>query len=142
MIKEEKMVRFGVSIGSRLLQNFDSLINKKGYVNRSEAIRDIIRDQLVAFSRGNNNREMVGTINLVYKHGLKTLAEKIAELQHHNHTHIISSLHVHLDKDKCFETLIVKGKVSEIQKVSDRLIGIKGVIHGKLTICSKGEDYV
>lgn len=142
MIKNEKMKRVGVSIDSRLLENFDTLINKKGYVNRSEAIRDIIRDQLVESHWENNNSEMVGTINLVYKHGLKALAEKIAELQHHNHTHIISSLHIHLDEDKCFETLVVKGKVSDIKEVADRLIGIKGVIHGKLTTCTKGEELV
>ena len=141
-MKNEKMTRFGVSINSRLLQNFDSLINKKGYVNRSEAIRDIIRDQLVESSCKNNDSEMVGTINLVYNHGLKALAEKIAELQHHNHAHIISSLHVHLDEDHCFETLIVKGKMSDIKDVADRLIGIKGVIHGKLTTCTKGEELV
>jgi len=141
--KNGKMVRFGVSADSRLLERFDELINKKGYVNRSEAIRDIMRDQLVEFSRTDrtdDNKEMVGTINLVYRHGLKALAEKIAELQHHSHTHIISSLHVHLDGENCFEVLVVRGKVSDIKEVADRLIGIKGIIHGKLTMCAKGED--
>jgi CopG family nickel-responsive transcriptional regulator len=138
--KNGKMVRFGVSADSRLLEKFDELLNKKGYVNRSEAIRDIMRDQLVEFSHTDDDKEMIGTINLVYKHGLKALAEKIAELQHHSHTHIISSLHVHLDGESCFEVLVVRGKVSNIKEVADRLIGIKGIIHGKLTMCTKGED--
>jgi CopG family nickel-responsive transcriptional regulator len=137
--KNGKMVRFGVSADSRLLEKFDEILNKKGYVNRSEAIRDIMRDQLVEFSRTDEDKEMVGTINLVYKHGLRALTEKIAELQHHSHTRIISSLHVHLDGESCFEVLVVRGKVSEIKEVADRLIGIKGIIHGKLTMCTTGE---
>ena len=134
------MTRFGVSADQRLLEDFDRLIQKEGYVNRSEAIRDMIRDQLVKLHWENSNKETIGTINLVYKHGLRKLTEKIAELQHHNHAHIISSLHVHLDNDRCFEVLVVKGKSSEIRDVADRLIGIKGVIHGKLAMSTTGED--
>jgi CopG family nickel-responsive transcriptional regulator len=135
-----KIIRFGISADQRLLEDFDKLIRKEGYVNRSEAIRDMIRDQLVKFHWEDNNKETIGTINLVYKHGLRKLAEKIAELQHHNHTHIVSSLHVHLDNDRCFEVLIVKGQASQIQEVADRLIGIKGVIHGKLSMSTTGEE--
>lgn len=140
MINNGKMVRFGVSADSGLLENFDRLIKKKGYVNRSEAIRDMIRNQLVEFNSKDKNREMIGSITLVYKHGLKKLVEKIAELQHHNHAHIISSLHIHLDGESCFEVLVVRGKVSEIKDVADRLIGIKGVLHGKLTMSTTGDD--
>ena len=136
------ITRFGVSIEQRLLESFDMLIYKKGYINRSEAIRDIMRDQLVEFDQTDDDKEMVGTINLVYQHGLKALAEKISELEHHNHDHIISTLHIQLDEDRCFETLVVKGKVSNIKSISDKLIGIKGVINGKLTLCTQGDRFM
>ncbi|RJQ51142.1 MAG: nickel-responsive transcriptional regulator NikR [Nitrospiraceae bacterium] len=134
------MTRFGISADQRLLEDFDSLIRKEGYVNRSEAIRDMIRNQLVKRNWENDNKETIGTINLVYKHGLRKLTEKIAELQHHNHTHIISSLHVHLDNDRCFEVLVVKGTSLQIREVADKLIGIKGVIHGNLSMSTTGKD--
>ncbi|MBI5286020.1 MAG: nickel-responsive transcriptional regulator NikR, partial [Deltaproteobacteria bacterium] len=100
-IKTGRTKRFGISADSRLLENFDTLINHKGYVNRSEAIRDIIRDQLVEFASTMDNEEMVGTITLVYSHESRELSDKLIDLQHQNHAHIVSSLHVHLDGHNC-----------------------------------------
>lgn len=137
-IKMGKFIRFGISADARLLENFDGLIAEKGYANRSEAIRDLIRDQLVELAWTKNNDVMVGTITIVYNHESKELTERLAGLQHQNHSHIISSLHVHLDEHNCLEVLVVKGKSEKIKSISDRLIGTKGVKHGKLTMSTTG----
>ncbi len=139
-IKTGMTIRFGISADARLLENFDGLIAEKGYANRSEAIRDLIRDQLVEFAWTKNNEDMVGTITIVYNHELKELTEKLIEIQHHNRAHVISSMHVHLDGHNCLEVLVVKGKGEEIKSISDRLIGTKGVKHGKLTMSTTGKE--
>ena len=139
MLKTGKTTRFGISADSRLLEKFDALIVEKGYANRSEAIRDLIRIQLVEFDWSKNKKEMIGTITLVYDHEFKELTEKLTELQHHNHANVISSLHVHLDGHNCLEALVVKGKCDKIKAISDRLIGTKGVKHGKLTMSTTGK---
>jgi CopG family nickel-responsive transcriptional regulator len=134
------MVRFGVSADARLLARFDGMIVEKGYANRSEAIRDLIRNQLVEFDWSKNKEEMVGTITLVYNHEFRELTEKLTELQHYNHANIISVLHIHLDGHNCLEVLVVKGKCDKIKIISDRLIGTKGVKHGKLTMSTTGKE--
>ena len=137
-IKTDNFIRFGISADARLLENFDGLIAAKGYANRSEAIRDLIRDQLVELAWTKNNDIMVGTITIVYNHESKELTKRLAGLQHQNHANIISSLHVHLDEHNCLEVLVVKGKSVKIKSISDRLIGTKGVKHGKLTMSTNG----
>lgn len=139
-IKSGRIIRFGISADPRLLENFDKMIADKGYVNRSEAIRDIIRNQLIECAWTTNSDEMVGTITLVYKHGSKKFADKLTDLQHQNHMHILSTLHIHLDKHNCMEVLVVKGRGQEIKSISDRLIGTKGVKHGKLTMTTSGNN--
>lgn len=134
------MVRFGVSADARLLAQFDGMIVEKGYANRSEAIRDLIRNQLVEFDWSKNKEEMVGTITLVYNHEFRELTEKLTELQHYNHANIISTLHIHLDEHNCLEVLVVKGKCDKIKIIADRLIGTKGVKHGKLTMSTTGKE--
>jgi CopG family nickel-responsive transcriptional regulator len=135
-----ELIRFGVSMDSRLLSRFDQLIADKGYSNRSEAIRDLIRDELVEQSWDKEEGETVGTITLVYNHEMRALTEKLVEYQHQVHGAVISSLHVHLDKHNCLEVLVVRGKGREIKKVADRLIGTKGVKHGKLVTTTTGRD--
>lgn len=135
-----KMMRFGISADSRLIEKFDGMIVEKSYANRSEAIRDLIRDQLVEFAWTKNNEDVIGTITLVYNHELKELTEKLTELEHQNHTNIISSVHVHLDNHNCLEVLIVRGKSSEVQGISYKLIGTRGVKHGKLTMTTSGAE--
>ena len=135
-----KMMRFGISADARLIDKFDGMIVEKSYANRSEAIRDLIRDQLVEFAWTKNNEDVIGTITLVYNHELKELTEKLTELEHQNHTNIISSIHVHLDNHNCLEVLIVKGKSSEVQGISYKLIGTRGVKHGKLTMTTSGVE--
>jgi len=135
-----ELIRFGVSMDGRLLARFDQLIDEKGYSNRSEAIRDLIRDELVEQSWQEEDEETVGTITLVYDHEIRDLTEKLIDYQHQVHGAVISSLHVHLDEHNCLEVLVVRGKGREIKKVADRLIGTKGVKHGKLVTSTTGKE--
>jgi len=133
-------IRFGISIDSKLLESFDRLIEHKGYVNRSEALRDLIRASLIEDKLEEGQEEMVGTVTLVYNHHSRDLSNKLTEQQHSYHHQIISSLHVHLDAHNCLEVLVVRGKAREIRKIADELIGVKGVKHGKLVITATGQD--
>lgn len=132
--------RFGISLDATLLKDFDGLISKKGYVNRSEAIRDLIRDSLVREEWEEGNRETVGTITIVYSHNTRELVDVLTDLQHRFYTSIISSLHVHLDGHNCLEVLVIRGKGKDIKKIADRLIGTKGVKHGRLSLTTTGKD--
>ena len=132
--------RFGVSIDSQLLDSFDYLIEQKRYMNRSEAIRDLIRASLVETRAENENEEMVGTITLVYNHHVHDLAEKLNEQQHANNDKIISSLHVHLDAHNCLEVLVLKGSAETIKSLGQKLISTKGVKHGHLVLTTTGQE--
>jgi len=134
------LTRFGVSIPDSLLHDFDRLISQKGYQNRSEAIRDLIRDSLVTEEWKEGNREMVGTISLVYSHHTRELSRILTKMQHDHYRTILSTLHIHLDEHNCLEILVVKGKGGEIKKIGDRLIGTKGVKHGKLSLTTTGKN--
>jgi CopG family nickel-responsive transcriptional regulator len=137
----EKIVRFGVSMDSRLLKQFDKYINQKGYANRSEAIRDLIRSNLVEEEWKVGKGETVGTITIIYNHHKRELTDTLTNIQHKYHASMISTMHVHLDSHNCLEVLVVKGKAMEIKIIADRLIGTKGVIHGKLTMATLGKDF-
>ena len=133
------LARFGVSIDQRLLERFDQLITDKGYVNRSEALRDLIRNALVEdqISR-DNSTACVGTVTLVYDHHTRDLSDKLTEHQHSHHDAIISALHVHLDAHHCLEVVVVKGTAAEVKRLADELLGTKGVKHGKLVLTTAG----
>jgi CopG family nickel-responsive transcriptional regulator len=133
-------VRFGISIDDKLLKSFDRLIDEKGYLNRSEAIRDLIRASLVELKWEKGEEETVGTVTLVYNHHVRDLSDKLTEQQHGHHDQIVSSLHVHLDAHNCLEVLVVRGKAHEVKKIADELIGVKGVKHGKLVMTTTGEE--
>ncbi len=133
-------VRFGISIDDKLLKSFDCLIEEKGYLNRSEAIRDLIRASLVELKWEKGEEETVGTVTLVYNHHVRDLSDKLTEQQHGHHDQIVSSLHVHLDAHNCLEVLVVRGKAREVKKIADELIGVKGVKHGKLVMTTTGEE--
>jgi CopG family nickel-responsive transcriptional regulator len=133
------VTRFGISIEDPLLKRFDDLIERKGYSNRSEAIRDLIRDSLVTEEWESSASETVGTVTIVYSHETRELTDTLTELQHQFHGSIVSAMHVHLDKHNCLETIVVKGKAKDIKAIADRLIGTKGVKHGKLTATTTGE---
>ena len=132
--------RFGISIEDPLLRRFDKLIDKKGYANRSEAIRDLIRDSLVTEEWESSSNQTVGTITIVYSHEVRELTDTLTELQHHYHNSIVSAMHVHLDAHNCLEVIVVKGKAKDIKAIADKLIGTKGVKHGKLTATTTGRN--
>ncbi len=135
-----KLIRFGVSLSSDLLKQFDKLIDRKGYKNRSEAIRDLIREELISEEWKEGGRETVGVFSLVYDHHRNDLSQVINNIQHDNLDIIRSSTHVHIDHKNCLEVIILKGKSSEIKKLTDRLTSTKGIKHGKLIMTSTGSD--
>ncbi len=138
-----EVVRFGVSMDGRLLAQFDRLIEGKGYKNRSEAVRDLIRNSLVDEQwMRDDQEEMVGTVSLVYDHHTRELADKLTEHQHSHHRNIISALHVHLDAHHCLEVVVIKGRAGEIRRLASELIGTKGVKHGRLMTTTTGRDIV
>jgi CopG family nickel-responsive transcriptional regulator len=130
--------RIGVAIDSDLLDQFDTLIEQRGYHNRSEAFRDLIRDELVEKTWESPESQVVGTVTLVYDHHVRMLNEKLTGIQHDHHHSILSTLHVHLDHDNCLEVLVVRGKSAAVRKIADTLISTKGVKHGRLTITTSG----
>ncbi|MBN1836695.1 MAG: nickel-responsive transcriptional regulator NikR [Spirochaetales bacterium] len=130
-----KLVRFGVSIEEGLLTAFDTLIEAKGWANRSDALRGLIRELLLEVQvEEDPEGEVVGTITLVYDHHHRDLANRLVDLQHRHHLNIVSTLHVHIDEANCLEVLVVKGPNREVRRISDALIGTRGVEHGKLII--------
>ena len=134
-----ELARFSVSIDSELLEKFDKLISSKGYRNRSEAIRDLVRDYLVE-NEWKQDVETMGAVTIVYNHHKRELSESLIALQHDHHSSIISSTHIHIDEHNCMEVVIVKGKGSIVREIADKLISTKGVKHGKLTMTTTGKD--
>ncbi len=130
--------RIGVAIDSALLKKFDHLIGRRGYTNRSEAFRDLIRDALIEQTASRGESIVVGTVTLVYDHHVRMLSERLTEMQHEHFHIVLSTLHVHLDHDHCLEVMVLKGKASMVQRMADALISTKGVQHGRLTITTAG----
>ena len=135
-----ELSRIGVAIDSELLERFDRLIARRGYTNRSEAFRDLIRDELVEVAWEAPEAQVVGSITLVYDHHVRLLNEKLTDMQHEFHRAILSTLHVHLDHDHCLEVLVVRGRAGALRKIADALIATKGVKHGRLTITASGAE--
>lgn len=133
------LTRFGISMEKELLERLDQEIVKRGYPNRSEAIRDLIRNQLVELDWSQDEEEVAGTITIIYNHHIRGLSDLLLELQHNHHDMILSVMHVHLEHDHCLEVMVIKGAASEAKELAGRLIGVKGVKHGKLTITSTGK---
>lgn len=136
--------RFGVSVDDTLLQSFDQLINGQGYENRSEALRDLMRDALVKsrLETSPENSEALGSLTLVYDHHARELNDKMNELQHDHHDLVVSVLHVHVSHDDCMEVIVLRGKVREIRELSDGLLSLKGVKHGRLFVTLSSEQTV
>jgi CopG family transcriptional regulator, nickel-responsive regulator len=130
----ENLLRFGVSIPEKLLEKFDSHIKKQGYENRSEAIRDLIRERLVEEVLEEDTRLAFGSITIVYDHHKSNIGETLNKLQHECFNEIISNVHVHADHDNCLEVLLLKGENKRIKEIADKIISLKGVKHGKLVL--------
>lgn len=134
----DKITRFGVSIEKSLIGLFDAEIAKTGYRNRSEAIRDLMRDWLVGREWSRSNERAMGVITIVYDHHTRDLQEKLTEIQHGSLKAIVSTLHVHMDHDNCLEVIVLRGKTGEIQRLADALGSIRGVKHCKLLTTTTG----
>jgi CopG family nickel-responsive transcriptional regulator len=133
-----ELSRIGVAIDSDLLEKFDQHIAKRGYTNRSEAFRDLIRDQLADVASESPESQVMGSVTLIYDHHVRMLSDRLTELQHHSYRNIVSTVHVHLDHDNCLEVLVVRGKAEDVRRIADALISTKGVKHGRLTITGAG----
>ena len=134
------LTRFGVSMEPGLARSFDRLIKDKGYANRSEAIRDLVRDNLVQRQWAAGEGEAVGTVNLVFDHHEGDVTERLNSIEHDNLKLIVSTLHVHLDRHHCLEVLVLRGSPSDITSVANLLISARGVKHGKLTVAASGKE--
>lgn len=133
------LIRFGVSIDAELLGDFDNLCNEKGYENRSEAIRDLIRKSLVEREWSNSIGEAAATLTLVYDHHRSDLAQKLTQAQHDAHHLIVATLHIHLDHDNCLEVLVLKGDKAEVKSLADKLIATKGIVFGELSLATTAQ---
>lgn len=134
-----ELSRFGVSLENNLLKSLDLLMRQKGYTNRSEYIRDLVRNDLVqkAWASGS---EVAGAIILVYDHHQRELATVLTDIQHDYHELIVSGQHIHLDHHNCLEIIAVKGQPKKIEELSNRLRAAKGVKHGTLSVTSTGSE--
>ncbi|MBQ3266737.1 MAG: nickel-responsive transcriptional regulator NikR [Atopobiaceae bacterium] len=133
------LVRFTVAVPRELLDKFDQLVERRGVMtNRSEAIRDLMRERLVEEELGEPNAEVVGSITMVYDHHLPGISQRLDEIQHEHLDVVVSKMHVHLDHGACLETIAVRGPSDEVHALADKLLGTKGVRHGKL-VCVAAE---
>ncbi len=132
--------RIGVAIATDLLDKFDALIEQRGYTNRSEAFRDLIRAELVRESSSRPAGQVVGSLTVVYDHHVRLLEEKLTELQHNQHHLILSVLHVHLDHDNCMELIALRGTSAHVQRFANSLAATKGVKHAQLAITASGDS--
>ncbi|MBW1972648.1 MAG: nickel-responsive transcriptional regulator NikR [Spirochaetes bacterium] len=139
-----ELYRFGISIPKDLIESFDQYIREKQYTNRSEAIRDLIREKLVKrdWDELGSDKEVVGAIVSVYDHHKRELLALLTEIQHEHYQNIISSQHAHLDHDNCLEVIIVKGKAKDVRLLGDKIKSIKGIKHSQLTMTTTGKDLV
>ncbi|MGD9678203.1 MAG: nickel-responsive transcriptional regulator NikR [Vulcanibacillus sp.] len=133
-MSEQHLTRFGVSMDKELLNKFDKLIENKGYKNRSEAVRDLVREALVKQVWEEKNQYVAGSILIFYDHHQNHLIEEITDIQHNYHDQILGTMHFHIDKHNCLELIIIKGKANELQLLSDQIISLKGVNYGKFTV--------
>ncbi|MCS7191884.1 MAG: nickel-responsive transcriptional regulator NikR [Armatimonadetes bacterium] len=125
-----KLVRFGVAMEDTLLQKFDQYIRRKGYRNRSEAIRDLARDAIIQEAWEQEKGEVIAVVAIIYDHEKHGLSNQITDLQHHALSIIVSTLHVHLDERHCLEVVVLRGKSLSVRRLANRLLAIKGVLHG------------
>jgi len=131
------VTRTGVSIEPGLLEKFDRFIAKRGYKNRSEALRDLIRESLITEDI-EQNRPVAATLSMIYDHHRHDLSNKLNQIQHHSHENVLAATHVHLDHDNCLEVVILKGRSGDVKQLADHMLSMRGVKHGKLVITSTG----
>ena len=133
------LIRTGISLEKELLAKFDRVIGRKGYGNRSEAIRDLIRDCVVE-EDVEMNRTAVGTLTLVYDHHKPGLATRLIALQHDTQGQVLAATHVHLDHHNCLEVIIMKGHSLDMKRFADKILSLRGVKHGKFVLTTTAKD--
>lgn len=136
-----ELVRFGVSMDERLLAALDSIVQRRGYGNRSEAIRDLVRAEQVRESWEREEGPVVGTLTLVYDHHVREVSERLVALQHDHEDLVHSTMHIHLSHRMCLEVIVLRGRAKQVQQLADRLIAARGVKHGRL-VATAGDDLV
>jgi CopG family nickel-responsive transcriptional regulator len=135
-----ELARVGIAIPEELLEEFDRLIERRGYATRSEAVRDLVRKELIEEIAASPNAEVYGTVTLIYDHHARLLLDKLTDIQHQYHDAIMSSVHVHLDHDNCLEVILVRGRSTLVQKLANALIATKGVKHGRFLLTTSGRN--
>ena len=135
------IVRFGVSLDGKLLSQFDSLIRGKNYTNRSEAVSDLIRQELIR-KEWEGGGDVAGAITLIYDHHRKDVLGKVIDVQHDDQDLIISTQHIHLDHNNCLEIIAVQGRARDVIKLAATLKSIKGVRHSSLNMASTGKEII
>lgn len=130
-----RLERFGVSMDGDLLAQFDARLAARGYRTRSEALRDLVRQELVQGAWEQPKAWVFGTVTILYDHHAHGLAEALADLQHDHHASVVCTTHVHVDAHHCLEVIVIKGPSAQVRRIADRLIATKGVQHGQL-VCS------
>jgi CopG family nickel-responsive transcriptional regulator len=136
-----ELVRFGVSLEKDLLRKFDQRIRSGNYTNRSEAIRDLIREGLVK-NEWRQGKVVTGSINLVYDHHKRRLLNYLTDIQHEFHDNILSTQHIHLDHNNCLEIIVVKGDPRNIESLYGKLNSVKGVKHASFAMSTTGKEIV
>lgn len=135
-----ELVRFSVAMPEELLMRFDAFVARRGIAkNRSEVVRDLVRDALVAEESVIAGIEVMGTLTIVFNHHASDVQEKLHAIQHARFGLIVSATHVHLDEDNCLEVIILRGETTEIHDIADQILGTKGVKNGGLVITSTGQ---
>jgi len=127
--------RFGVSLDEQVLEELDDLVDKHQFPNRSQAIRYLIKAHLIA-DNWQEDKEVAGTVTLLYDHHKRDMSGQSTDIQHEHHNLVLSMQHIHLDHNNCLETIVLKGRAFQLIDLSDKLIGLKGVKHGKLVMTS------
>ncbi len=135
----DQVQRVGISLESELLRQFDTFITRQGYTSRSEAVRDLIRDKLTQARLGEPQTEAIAAVFVVYDHHQAQLAQKLIKLQHSHLLKTISSMHVHIGHHECLEVILLRGKVSEITRLGDHIVSLKGVKLGKVNLIGATE---
>ena len=134
-----ELVRFSVAVPEELLIQFDNLVARRGLAkNRSEVIRDLVRDALVNEEWEDPLQEIVGTLTIVFNHHASDLQNKLDHIQHTHHENIISAMHIHLDAHNCLEVIVLRGRSDEIRLLAESILGVKGVKHGQLATTTTG----
>lgn len=141
---EDDLVRFGVSMPAALVRELDAWRKDQGYVSRSEAVRDMVRDALVeahwSDENADPNEQMVGVVTIVYQHTVRQLSEHLTQVQHDHHDTAQAALHIHLSAEHCLEVIVLRGKRADVEHLAQHLISARGVLHGKFVPTTTGKE--